>query len=45
MSTKYLSGDYEGARKSSRNAEIWIIISFVLGVLSATLTLPIALIN
>ncbi|MDE6445015.1 MAG: CD225/dispanin family protein [Muribaculaceae bacterium] len=45
VSTKYLSGDYEGARKSSRNAEIWIIISFVLGVLSATLTLPIALIN
>lgn len=45
VSTKYLSGDFEGARKSSRNAEIWIIVSFVLGVLSATLTLPIALIN
>ncbi|MDE6753773.1 MAG: CD225/dispanin family protein [Muribaculaceae bacterium] len=45
VSGRYYAGDIEGARRSSRNAEIWIIISFVLGVLSATLYLPIALIN
>ncbi|MDE6298374.1 MAG: CD225/dispanin family protein [Muribaculaceae bacterium] len=45
VSSKYYAGDIEGARKASRNAEIWIIVSFVLGVLSATLYLPIALIN
>lgn len=45
VSSKYFAGDMEGARKASRNAEIWIIVSFVLGVLSATLYLPIALIN
>ena len=45
VSSKYYSGDIEGAKRASRNAEIWIIVSFVLGVLSATLYLPIALIN
>lgn len=45
VSSKYYSGDLEGAKRASRNAEIWIIVSFVLGVLSATLYLPIALIN
>ncbi len=45
VSTKYYSGDLEGAKKASRNAEIWIIISFVLGVLSATLYMPIMLIS
>lgn len=45
VSTKYYSGDIEGAKRSSENAQIWIIVSFVLGVLSSTLYLPIALIN
>lgn len=45
VSTKYFSGDIEGARRASRNAEIWIIVSFVLGVLSATLYLPIMLVS
>lgn len=45
VSTKYYSGDIEGAKRASRNAEIWIIVSFVLGVLSATLYLPIMLIS
>lgn len=45
VSTKYYAGDLEGARRASQNAEIWIIVSFVLGLLSATLYLPIALIN
>ena len=43
VSTKYFTGDLEGAKKASRNAEIWIIVSFVLGVLTATLYLPIML--
>lgn len=45
VSTRYYSGDIEGARRASRNAEIWIIASFVLGVLSATLYVPFLMIN
>lgn len=45
VASKYYSGDYEGAYRSSRNAEIWIIVSFVLGVLSSTLYLPFMLIS
>lgn len=45
VTSKYYSGDYEGARRASRNAEIWIIISFVLGVISSTLYLPFMLIS
>lgn len=45
VSSKYFAGDLEGARKSSRMAEIWIIVSFVLGVLSATLYLPFMMIG
>ncbi len=45
VSTKYFSGDVEGAKRASRNAEIWIIVSFVLGVLSATLYLPIMMVS
>lgn len=45
VSAKYNIGDYEGAEKASRNAQIWIIVSFVLGVLNTTLYLPIALIG
>ncbi len=40
VSSKFYQGDIEGARRASRNAEIWIIISFVLGVLTNTLYLP-----
>ncbi len=43
VTSKYMVGDYEGAVKASRNAVIWIIVSFVLGVLSSTLYLPIML--
>ncbi|MCH5224911.1 MAG: CD225/dispanin family protein [Muribaculaceae bacterium] len=45
VSSRYYAGDVEGARRSSRNAEIWIIVSFVLGVISATLYLPFMLIG
>lgn len=45
VSTKFYSGDIEGARRASRMAEIWIIVSFVLGVMSATLWIPWMLIS
>lgn len=45
VSSKYYMGDLEGARRASRNAEIWIIVSFVLGVLAATLYIPFMLIG
>lgn len=45
VSTRYAVGDLEGARRASRNAEIWIIVSFVLGVISAVLYLPMMLIS
>lgn len=45
VSSRYYSGDIEGARRASRTAEIWIIVSFVLGVLSATLYLPFMLVG
>ncbi len=40
VSSKFYQGDIEGSRRASRNAEIWIIISFVLGVITSTLWLP-----
>ena len=40
VSSKYYAGDIEGSKRASRNAEIWIIVSVVLGVLAATLYLP-----
>ncbi|MDE5996949.1 MAG: CD225/dispanin family protein [Muribaculaceae bacterium] len=43
VSSKFYQGDIEGARRASHNAEIWIIISFVLGVLSNTLYIPLAI--
>lgn len=45
VSSKYYCGDFEGARKASRMAEIWIIVSVVLGVMSATLYVPFMLIG
>lgn len=45
VSTRYAAGDLEGARRASRMAEGWIIASFVLGVLSATLYVPLMMIS
>ncbi len=45
VSTRYLAGDIEGSRRASRRAEGWIIASFVLGVMSATLYVPLMLIS
>ena len=43
VSSRFHQGDIEGAKRASRNAEIWIIVSFVLGVLSNTLYIPLTL--
>lgn len=40
VSNLYYQGNIEASRRASRNAQIWIIVSFCLGVLSATLYLP-----
>ncbi|MDE5813181.1 MAG: phosphoribosylglycinamide formyltransferase [Muribaculaceae bacterium] len=40
VSSKYYQGDIDGARRASERAQIWIIISFVLGVIINTLYLP-----
>lgn len=40
VSSRYYNGNYDGARKASRMAEIWIIASIVLGVVSYSLYIP-----
>lgn len=45
VSTKYYAGDVEGAKRASRNAQIWIIVSVVAGIIWTTLYLPLALIT
>lgn len=45
VTSRYFAGDIEGAKRSSRNAEIWIIISVVAGVIAATLYLPFMLLG
>lgn len=40
VSSRYYVKDYEGARRASERAEWWIIASVVLGVVSATISLP-----
>ena len=43
VSSKYFAQDYEGARRASRNAEVWIIASIVLGVIVNAFYWPMAL--
>lgn len=43
VSSRYSRGDIEGAKRASRWAEIWIIISIILGVVSAALYLPLTI--
>lgn len=43
VSSRYYGRDYEGARKASRMAEIWIIISIVAGIIFNTIYLPVSL--
>lgn len=45
VSSRYYAGDVEGARRASHMAEIWIIVSVVLGIISATLYFPFMLIG
>lgn len=43
VSSKYYACDYEGARRASEVTQYWIIASIVLGLVSATLYLPVSL--
>lgn len=43
VSSKYFARDYEGARRASRKAEIWIIASIVAGVIFGALYVPMML--
>lgn len=43
VTSRYHAGDIEGARRASKATEWWVIISFILGILSATLYLPLSL--
>lgn len=45
VSSRYYAHDYEGAKRSSEKAEIWIIVSFVLGLVCSTFYLPLMLIS
>lgn len=40
VSSKYYACDYEGARKASERAQIWIIVSIVLGLIATSVWLP-----
>ncbi|MCM1377925.1 MAG: CD225/dispanin family protein [Prevotella sp.] len=43
VNSQYYSGDIEGAWKSSRRAEIWIIVSIVAGLVANTFSMPLSL--
>ncbi len=43
VSSRYFARDFEGARRASRNAEIWIIVSIVAGIVSNALYVPLTL--
>lgn len=45
VSSKYYNGDIEGAKRASRNAQIWVIVSVVVGIIWGTLYMPLALIT
>lgn len=45
VGSRYYARNYEGARKASRLAEIWIIVSIVLGIVSNALYLPFSLLS
>lgn len=45
VNSRFMAGDVEGARRASARAEGWVIASFVLGLLSATLWLPLSIIS
>lgn len=45
VNSRLAADDVEGARRASSKAEGWAIASFVLGLLSATLWLPVSIIS
>lgn len=45
VSSRYYARDYEGARRASRQAEIWIIVSIVAGVIVNALYMPLSLLT
>lgn len=45
VTSRYYAGDIQGAQRASRNVQICIIISFCLGVLTASLYLPMSMLT
>lgn len=45
VSGRIYAGDIEGAEKASRRAQIWIIVSFVLGLITNTIYIPVILLS
>lgn len=45
VSSKFYARDYEGARRCSERAQIWIIVSIVLGVVTMALYFPLMLLS
>lgn len=44
VSSRYYAGDMEGAKRASKRAQIWIIVSIVTGIVWFTLYMPLMLI-
>ena len=45
VSSRFYAHDYMGSQRASRNAQIWIIISIVLGVVTNAIYLPLLLLG
>lgn len=45
VSSRFYAKDYEGSRRASELAQIWIIVSIVLGVVTSTIMLPLMLVG
>lgn len=45
VSSRYYAGDIEGAKRASKRAQIWIIVSVVTGIIWASLYLPLMLLG
>lgn len=45
VSSKYYARDYEGAKRASERAEIWIIASIVLGIVGNVLSIPFSMLT
>lgn len=45
VSSRFYAKDYEGAKKASERAQIWIIVSIVLGIVGAAVYIPFSLLS